>query len=51
MYVDTLDGIVDASFYEKMSIQSREEPSCCQRDIDRLQTANPFYMDEGMQIV
>ena len=51
MYVDALDGIVHVAFYEKMSNQSREEPSCCQRDIDQAQTANPFYMDEGVQIL
>ncbi len=51
MYVDKLDGIVEAAFYEKMSNQWREEQSRCQREIDRLQTANQSYMDEGVQIL
>ena len=51
MYVDKLDGIVEAAFYEKMSGQWREEQNRCQREIDRLQTANKSYMDEGVQIL
>jgi len=51
MYVDKLDGIVEAAFYDKMSNQWREEQSRCQREIDRLQTANQSYMDEGVQIL
>ena len=51
MYVDKLDGTVDAAFYDKMSSQWREEQGRCQREIDRLQTANQSYMDEGVQIL
>ena len=51
MYVDKLDGIVDTAFYDKMSGQWREEQDRCQREIDRLQTANQSYMDEGVQIL
>ena len=51
MYVDKLDGIVDTAFYDKMSNQWREEQNRCQREIDRLQTANQSYMDEGVQIL
>ena len=51
MYVDKLDGIVEAAFYDKMSNQWREEQNRCQREIDRLQTANQSYMDEGVQIL
>ena len=51
MYVDKLDGIVEAAFYDKMSNQWREKQSRCQREIDRLQTVNQSYMDEGVQIL
>lgn len=51
MYVDKLDGIVEAAFYDKMLGQWREEQNRCQREIDRLQTANRSYMDEGVQIL
>ena len=51
MYVDKLDGIVEAAFYDKMSNQWREEQSRYQREINRLQTANQSYMDEGVQIL
>ena len=51
MYVDKLDGIVEVTFYDKMSNQWRDEQSCCQREIDRLQIANQSYMDEGVQIL
>ena len=51
IYVDKLDGIVDTAFYDKMSTQWREEQDRCQREIDRLQTANQSYMDEGVQIL
>jgi hypothetical protein len=45
MYVDKLDGIVEVKFYDKMSNQWRDEQSCCQREIDRVQIANQSYMD------
>ena len=51
MYVDKLDGIVDAAFYDRMSAPWREEQNHCKREIDRLQTANQSYMDEGVQIL
>ena len=51
MYVDKLDGIIEAAFYDKMSSQWREEQNHCKREMDRLQTANRSYMDEGVQIL
>ena len=51
MYVDKLDGIVDAAFYDRMSAPWREEQNHCKPEIDRLQTANQSYMDEGVQIL
>ena len=43
--------IVDAAFFDKMSNQWREEQNRCQREIDRHQSAEQTYMDEGVQIL
>jgi site-specific DNA recombinase len=51
MYVDKLDGLVDAAFFERMSNQWREEQNRCLREIERLQAANRSYMDEGVQLL
>jgi site-specific DNA recombinase len=51
MYVDKLDGFVDAAFFEKMSNQWREEQNRCLREIERLQAADRSYMDEGVQLL
>jgi site-specific DNA recombinase len=51
MYVDKLDGLVDAGFFERMSNQWREEQNRCLREIERLQAADRSYMDEGVQLL
>jgi len=51
MYVDKLDGLVDAGFFEKMSNQWREEQSRCLREVGRHQEADKSYMDEGIQLL
>jgi site-specific DNA recombinase len=51
MYVDKLDGLVDAAFFDKMSNQWREEQNRCLREIDRHQEADKSYMDEGVQLL
>jgi site-specific DNA recombinase len=51
MYVDKLDGLVDAAFFERMSNQWREEQDRCLREIERLQAADRCYMDEGVQLL
>jgi DNA invertase Pin-like site-specific DNA recombinase len=51
MYVDKLDGLVDAGFFEKMSNQWREEQNRCLREIGRHQEADKAYMDEGIQLL
>jgi site-specific DNA recombinase len=51
MYVDKLDGRVDAAFFDKMSAEWRVEQDRCQREIDRHQGADKCYMDEGVQIL
>jgi site-specific DNA recombinase len=51
MYVDKLDGLVDTAFYEKMSNQWREEQKRCQREIERHQSADKSYKDEGVALL
>src|SRR5262249_6772894 len=51
MYVDKLDGLVDATFFERMSNQWSEEQNRCLREIERLQAADWSYMNEGVQIL
>jgi site-specific DNA recombinase len=51
MYVDKLDGRVDATFYERMSTSWREEQSRCLRKIEQHQAANKSYMDEGVRLL
>ena len=51
MYVDKLDGLVDAAFFERMSNQWREAQNGCLREIERLKAADRSYMDEGVQIL
>ena len=51
MYVDKLDGLVDAAFFEQMSNQWREEQNRCQREIERHQNADKSYLEEGVQLL
>jgi site-specific DNA recombinase len=47
MYVDKLDGRVDAAFFDKMSVESREEQNRYLREIECLQSAEQSYVDAG----
>ena len=51
MYIDKLDGRVDATFYDRMSTSWREEQTRCLREIERHQAANKSYMDEGVRLL
>jgi len=51
MYVDKLDGRVDAAFFDKMASEWRAEQDRCLREIGRHQEADGSYMDEGVQIL
>jgi site-specific DNA recombinase len=51
MYVDKLDGLVDAAFFGRMSNQWREEQNRCLRETERLQVADRSYMDEGLRLL
>ena len=51
MYVDKLDGLVETAFFERMSNQWREEQNRCQREIERHQSADKSYKDEGIALL
>ena len=51
MYVDKLDGLIDTAFFDKMSNQWREEQNRCLREIERHQSADKFYLDEGVELL
>jgi site-specific DNA recombinase len=51
MYVDKLDGKVDGIFFERMSREWRGEQDRCLREIERHQTADQSYLDEGVRIL
>jgi site-specific DNA recombinase len=51
MYVDKLDGVIDTAFFEKMSGRWRDEQNRCLHEIERLQSADQSYMEEGVQLL
>ena len=51
MYVDKLDGKVDGVFFERMSVEWRGEQDRCLREIERHQTADQSYLEEGVRIL
>jgi site-specific DNA recombinase len=51
MYLDKLDGRVDTAFFDKMSVEWREEQTRFLREIERHEAAEHSYMDEGVQIL
>jgi site-specific DNA recombinase len=51
MYVDKLDGLIDADFFDRMSSGWREQQNRCQRQIELHQAADQSYLDEGVQLM
>src|SRR5262245_18794457 len=51
MYVDKLDGLVDAAFFERMSNQWRDEQYRSLGVIERHQAADQSYLEEGLQLL
>ena len=45
MYIDKLDGGIDAAFFDRTAAQWRDEQARCLRDIQRHQNANRCYLD------
>ena len=51
MYVDKLDGRIDADFYDAKAAEFREEQSQVRYELKRHESANASYMDEGVQLL
>ncbi len=51
MYVDKLDGRIDAASFDRMAAAWRSEQAQCLRLIEQHQTANQSYMAEGIRLL
>jgi site-specific DNA recombinase len=51
MYVDKLDSVVGTAIFEQMSTQWPDEQNRCLREIERHQSADQSYMEEGVQLL
>jgi site-specific DNA recombinase len=51
MYLDKLDGKVDETFFARMAAEWRAEQDRCLREIERHQTADQSYLEEGLRIL
>jgi hypothetical protein len=51
MYVDKLDGRIDAEFFDRMSAQWRGEQDHCLREIERHSAADQSYLEEGIRVL
>ena len=51
MYVDKLDGRIDAAFFDRKSAEWRSEQDRCMSAIEEHQSANQSYLEEGIQIL
>ena len=49
MYVDKLDGLVDAAFVDRMSAEWRTEQARCLQEIERHSVADQSYLTEGVR--
>ncbi len=51
MYVDKLDGRIDAEFFDRMSAEWRAEQDRCLREIERHSAADQSYLEEGIRVL
>jgi site-specific DNA recombinase len=51
IYIDKLDGRIDATTYDKLSMQWRKEQERCLREIGWHQAAEQSYMEEGVTLL
>jgi hypothetical protein len=51
MYVDKLDGKIDAGFFDRKHAEWRMDQERIQRSIDEHQHANESYMEQGIQLL
>src|SRR5262249_23370762 len=48
MYVDKLDGKIDAALFDRLSADWRKAQDRCLREIERLQAADESYIEQGI---
>ena len=51
MYVDKLDGRIDAEFFDRMSAEWRAEQDRCLQDIERHSDADQSYLEDGIRVL
>jgi site-specific DNA recombinase len=51
MYMDKLDGRIDAEFFDRKAAEFRSEQCCLIRDLEAHQTANQSYIEEGIKLL
>jgi site-specific DNA recombinase len=51
MYVDKLDAKVDPGMFEHLSADWRKQQDRCLREIERRQSADQYYLEEGVTIL
>ena len=51
MYLDKLDGRIDAAFFDRKAAEWREEQDRLLRTIEQHQTANQNYLEEGIRLL
>ena len=51
MYVDKLDGRIDAEFFDRMSAEWRVDQDRCLREIERHTAADQSYLEEGVRVL
>ena len=51
MYVDKLDGRIDATFFDRKAAEWRSEQSRCLETIQGHQDANQTYLEEGIALL
>ena len=51
MYVDKLDGRIDAAFYDRKVVEWRSERDSLSQGIEEHRAANHNYPDEGIQLI
>ncbi len=51
MYIDKLDGCIDAATFDRMAPAWRSQQADCLRSIEQHQSANESYMAEGVRLL
>ncbi len=50
MYLDKLDGKIEGPLFDSLSVDWRKQQDRCLREIERLQSADQSYLEEGITI-